>query len=162
MSDNASKDLMEIVLQHYLKHHEIILKKLVHAQKATEMSMAQLREMSDANNAENVDVMWAEIINMFRDFAASEDELFNIEDLLGTVPKTIKEPYEELVENDDELQKLKAELDSDEYKKAKEAVNRVQAEPNPMSGMTADEYAKKAEDSDMVKALRFVPPNRKH
>lgn len=161
MDQNDAKDLMQVVLEHYLKHHQIVLKKLVHAQKATEMSMDKLREMSETGTAGNVDAMWGEIIEMFRDFGASEDELFGIEDLLGTVPSTIKTPYTELVEQDEELQQLKSELKSEEYKKAKQAVAKVQDEPNPISRMTADDYKKSVEDSAMVQAFKFAPQTRK-
>lgn len=161
MDQNDAKDLMQIVLEHYLKHHEIVLKKLIHAQKATEMSMDRLKEMSESGSVGDVDAMWSEIIEMFRDFGASEDELFNIEDLLGTVPSTIKKPYIELVEQDEELQQLKSELRSEEYQKAKQVVAKVQDEPNPMSHMTADEYKDAVEDSSMVQAFKFTPQYNK-
>lgn len=161
MDQNDTKDLMQTVLEHYLKHHEIVLKKLVHAQKATEMSMDKLREMSETGTVGNVDEMWGEIIEMFRNFGASEDELFGIENLLGTVPSTIKEPYVELVEQDEELQQLKSELNSDKYQKAKQAVSKVQDEPNPMSHMTADDYKESIEDSAMVQAFKFSPHFKK-
>lgn len=161
LDEHSTKDLMQIVLEHYLKHHEIVLKKLLHAQKATEMSMAKLQEMSDAGMPENIDAQWGEIITIFRDFGANEDELFGIEDLLGTVPTPIKQPYVELVENDKELQKLKSELKSDEYQKAREVVQKVQSEPNPISGLTAADYTESAEETDMVQAFKFTPHARK-
>lgn len=161
LDEQSSKDLMQTVLDHYLKHHEIVLKKLMHAQKATEMSMELLREMANADLADNIDAQWSEIITMFNDFGADEDELFGIEEVLGSVPTPIKEPYVELVENDTEIQELKKDLDSQEYRKAREAIRKVQAEPNPMTGMTAVEYEKSAEESEYVTALKFTPQARK-
>lgn len=162
LDERSTKDLMQTVLEHYLKHHEIVLKKLIHAQKATEMSMQKLQQLSDNDSSSgNIDAQWSDIIEIFRDFGANEDELFGIEELLGAVPTPIKEPYVELVENDQELQQLKAELKSDEYHKAREIVQKVQSEPNPITGMTADDYRQSAEETDMVQALKFAPHVRK-
>ena len=147
---NASDETMLVLMEHYLKHHEIVLKKLGHAQTATKMSVDE----ADISN------MWNEIIAIFKDFGASEDDLFAIEGLLNEVPETIKAPYLDLMRQDESLQTLIADLKSDEYQNAKTQSQAVQSKPNPMSGLTSDDYEESTEDSEVVKAFKFTPKTK--
>lgn len=144
--------LMELVLDHYVKHHGVVLRKLIHAQTATIQSLEEIdgatakQEESLTDSLRELHVvkryeeMWAEILDLFRSCCLSEPELQKIENLLVTVPKIIRKYYELLVQQDKVLQALIEELQAEKYKRAFAAVDQVQARPNPMTGLTSEIY----------------------
>jgi len=142
-----TEELLSYVLGHYIKHHKVVLTKLNHAQKATEESIAEIKQLlKNIEETEEIkkiklyDNMWGLIIETFRQSGVSEDELNNIENILLTIPETIKKYYDILIEKDKALQSLIKDLNSDKYQRAFEITNKVQANINPMSGLGPEEY----------------------
>ena len=156
-----NKELISTVLEHYLKHHELVLKKLITVQKATQMSLEKIQLLSEATNADEFDTIWDETIEMFRDCGISEDELFQIEDILNNIPKAIKENYQKMVDKDQSIQDLTKELDRDKYEQAMQSIKAAQDEPNPMTGLGPEEYE---EDHGIketpIKTVEIEDPSR--
>lgn len=141
--------LMTYVLEHYVKHSEVVLKKLGHAQTATHKSINEIESKSDApadkppselKQMYAYDQMWDKVISQFRVSGLTEDELSQIERVLDRIPRMIKKYYDLLVEQDKILQELMRDLESVEYKKAMELVKRIQSQPDLLSGLAPDEF----------------------
>lgn len=93
VSESESQDLTKMLLENYLKHHEIVFSKLKFAQEATKHSLDHIRKAyEDVQNSGNVqefknfDKMWEDIIQMFVQGGLSEDEIFKIENIITTIP----------------------------------------------------------------------------
>lgn len=149
VSEGESQDLTKMLLENYLKHHEIVFSKLKFAQEATKQSLDHIRQTyesaqsGDAGNVlefKNFDKMWEEIIHMFVQGGLSEDEIFKIENIITTIPPDIKEHYNELTAKDKDFVKLVESMNVAAYKKAKSKVAELQAQPNIMSGMSKADY----------------------
>ena len=157
----ASSDLMEAVLSHYVNHHKVVLQKLRHAKMATLQGMEEIKGMLDSakevsdNEAfreiQKYDETWDQVIARFRESGVGEDELKAIENMLLSIPHAIKKYYDTLVKNDALISALLAELDIEKYEKACELVREVQERPNPMSGLGPEEY-----DAVFAKAIEKV------
>lgn len=146
---DTSNDLMQIVLEHFVVHHQVVFKKLHVAQEATIKSLEELEKMSEALQAKSshsvddirkYETMWGVIIEMFKSHGATEDDLDRIEQVLIGIPRAIKKHYDVMVAQDQALQSLIKSLDTDEYKKAYRIINEVQSRPNPMSGLGPEDY----------------------
>lgn len=146
---DQAHDLMHLVLEHYVTHHQVVFKKLHHAQNATTKSINELENMSASLQAKaghsvedirKYDHMWGAIIEMFKAHGATEDDLERIEQVLLTIPRAIKRHYDMMVEQDKALQTLIKSLDTEEYRRACKVINDVQSRPNPMSGLGPEEY----------------------
>ena len=163
VGEDESQEMTTMLLDSFLKHHEIVFSKLQFAKDATQKSIDQIRQTyedvknRDASNIlefKNFDQMWEEIIEMFVAGGLGEDEIFKIEDIITTIPEDIKEHYDELSAQDKTFMTLVESLNMNAYKKAKQKVAELQAQPNIMSGMTKDDYqevidkAKKEESDD--------------
>lgn len=150
VSDGESQDLTKMLLENYLKHHEIVFSKLKFAQEATKHSLDHIRQTyesaqssGDSGNVlefKNFDKMWEEIIHMFVQGGLTEDEIFKIENIITTIPPDIKEHYNELTAKDKDFVKLVESMNVAAYKKAKSKVAELQAQPNIMSGMSKADY----------------------
>lgn len=157
LPEEESQDLTKMLLENYLKHHEIVFSKLKFAQEATKQSLDHIRKTyedvknRDATNIlefKNFDKMWEEIIHMFVQGGLSEDEIFKIEDVITTIPPDIKEHYNTLTAQDKTFMTLVESLNVSAYKKAKNKVAELQAQPNVMSGMSKSDY-QEAIDKDI-------------
>lgn len=151
--------LMGYVLEHYIKHTEVVFKKLGHARAATHEGIKEIdgddKASKKMEEMQAYDEMWAKIIAMFEKSGVSEEELVRIEEILGRIPRLIKKYYDTLVEQDAILQELMKELQSEEYQQAIETVNRVQSEADLMSGLDPNEF-----DLEEIKqAFVFQVPN---
>ncbi len=153
MEPERADELMELVLDYYVRHHQVVFKKLHKAQEATVKSIEELEGLSvsagtaaqPADQAKlhmvrEYDQMWEQIIILFKAHGATEEDLARIENILLGIPRTIKRHYDMLVQQDKELQALIASLKTDEYKQACEIIGKVQSMPNPMTGLTQREY----------------------
>lgn len=147
VSESESQDLTKMLLENYLKHHEIVFSKLKFAQEATKHSLDHIRKAyEDVQNSGNVqefknfDKMWEDIIQMFVQGGLSEDEIFKIENIITTIPPDIKQHYNELTAKDQDFVKLVESMNVAAYKKAKSKVAELQAQPNIMSGMSKADY----------------------
>lgn len=137
-------------LEHYMRHHEVVLRKLRHAHEATVTSIRELEAMlhaveeaaehGDLAEVRKYDGLWEGIINTFRHAGISEDELSRVEDVLLDIPRAIRVHYDELIRQDQTLQKMIADLGADKYKRAFAIIREAQSAINPMSGLPADEY----------------------
>ena len=142
--------LMEHVFEHYLKHHSVVLRKLVHAQDATLKSIQEIEELRKQIKADEAhhefqtvkkyEKMWKQIIELFENSGLSEAEVQKVEDMLVTIPKVIKRYYEVLIQQDKVLHELIEELNSEKYKVALAAVKKIQSRPNLMTGLGPEEY----------------------
>ena len=147
--------LMHIVLNHYTGHRQVILRKLELARLAARRS-ALHKALSQASGAWArfklkckiwlvpgtlpEDPLWKEITLMFAGKSIYEQDLFYIEDLLEALPGAMGELYKKISEKDGQLQKLSAGLNTKEYKEAKARIAKVQNRPNPLTGLSAEEY----------------------
>ncbi len=158
-----SQELMQVIMDHYVKHHEIVFKKLHFAQDATQKSIEEIRavhkeiEKSDNTNLiefKGFDKMWCEIIELFAEEGLSQDDLFKIENIITTIPKDIKNHYDNLCQQDKSFLVLVESLNTAAYEKAQKIVFGVQDKPNPLSGLKREDYiagtldqAKKSSDA---------------
>lgn len=153
--------IMGYALEHYLKHYEVVMMKLGHARTATHQSLDELNN-SDAKTADDLhevksyDRMWEQIIKLFRDSGVSEEELSQIEGVLLRVPNLIRKYYDLLVEQDEILQNLIGELQSEEYQTALKLTRKIQGKPDLMSGLDPSEYdMEKAANAFMFKVPKL-------
>lgn len=163
--------LTEMLLEHYMRHHEIVLTKLKFTQEATRKSIDEIRathekmrglDNTNIHQFSDFEKMWEEIISMFVQGGLPEDALFEIEKLVSSVPSDIKKHYDELSQQDKSFLALVESLNSHAYKKAKEKVVSLQEQPNPLHGRTDKDY--KAETSEELlpegDAMMFAPKSR--
>ncbi|MCB1530787.1 MAG: hypothetical protein H6853_06460 [Rhodospirillales bacterium] len=146
----TSHEVMKLVLDHYIKHHSVVLKKLQIAQEATAKNLEEIRGISGRLGAEEKDSplddarkyddLWGSIISAFEEHGISEEDMKRIEDILLVIPRQIKVHYERIMEEDKALCRLIEKLNSPEYKKAYDIVKQVQAKENPMSHLGPEEY----------------------
>lgn len=141
--------LMGYVLNHYIKHYDVVFKKLGHAKSATHQSIKEISKTakhSESKVAQELaemqayDAMWEKIIEMFQEAGVGEEELAKIELVLNKIPRLIKKYYDLLVEQDTVLQELMVELESEEYKKALAITRKIQAKPDMLSGLDPSEF----------------------
>lgn len=139
------------VMEHYIRHHEVVLRKLSHAHEATIASIQEIEAMmgeleNAADHTRNLaevrkyDGLWLNIIDMFRQAGVSETELNKIEKVLTGIPQAIKTHYDALVEKDKVLLKMIEDLGSEKYRRAFELIRKAQGGTNPMSGLSNNEY----------------------
>ena len=143
-ADDKRRILMECVLEHYLKHHEAVLRKLQLAQQATIENFQEDAETNKEGDTHNIieecQNTWEESIEDFIKAGISEDGLTQIDGVLLTIPKDIKEGYDALIKAETHLAKLISELGSDKYKEAFEEVGRIQCLPDAMSNLSQEEF----------------------
>jgi hypothetical protein len=170
------------VMEHYVRHHEVVLRKLNHAHKATLDSIREIEEMmaelndasahvSELAEVRKYDSLWITIIDMFRQAGVSETELGKIEGVLGGIPRAIKTHYDALVAQDKVLLKMIEDLGAEKYRRAFEMIRQVQSKPNPMTGLSPYEYDLDGEHDEgpllppvqgpARKAMFFTPGTRK-
>lgn len=156
--DPAALELIAThVLEHYLKHHQVVLKKLEHARTATSQSIQENKAPAqEIQEALPYDMVWEKIIDMFRVGGMSEAELNEIEKILGSVPRAIKIIYDVLVKQDAFLQALITELQSEHYIRAIEYTRQVQKKKNPMTGLTGDYYDSAVNDQRIAEIQNVV------
>ncbi len=168
--EEEALSLTDMLLDHYMKHHEIVLAKLKFAQDATKKSIDEIRSTHEkVREHDNTNIhaftdfnkMWEEIIKMFVDGGLSTDELFKIEKVITTVPEDIKKHYDALSSQDKSFLALVESLNVDAYKKAKAKVAQLQQLPNPLHGKIPEDY-KTAEESEQENpdAFIFMPTQR--
>ncbi len=179
VTEGESQDLTKMLLENFLRHHEIVFSKLKFAQEATKQSLEHIRKTyedvkgRDATNIlefKNFDKMWEEIIAMFIQGGLSEDEIFKIEDIITTIPPDIKQHYTDLTAQDKTFLTLVESLNVSAYKKAKQKVAELQAQPNIMTGLTKSDYQqaivkdieeKKGGGDSKAAAVQASPPPAK-
>lgn len=142
--------LMACVFEHYRKHHEVVLRKLQHAQSATAQSIQEAHERRVTNtggrNADREDdvkicvAMWEVVIRTLRTHGLSEDELSAVEDILLEIPNRIRNYYHTLLEQDEDLQAAIEDLQSEKYKRAFVVVDKIQSRPDRFSGLEASAF----------------------
>ncbi len=151
-NETESHKLTNVLLEHYLKHHEIVLSKLQFAQTATKTCIDEVRQVQekmkglDKDSIEgfhDFDKMWQEIISLFIQGGISQEELFKIESLITTIPSDIKTHYDALTEEDKNFMALVESLNTNAYLKAKERVGDLQSYPNPYNGKKAEDFQEK-------------------
>lgn len=155
---------MACVMEHYIRHHEVVLKKLNHAHQATLDSISELEAMmatlnradADIHEIRKYDKLWAGIIELFRESGVSEDELNKIEKLLEEIPRVIHKHYEILLQKDKALLAMIEELGADKYRRAFDMIRQAQSGPNAMSGLDPAAYDQGSEDNGEADAPRHL------
>lgn len=146
--ENA-EEIARLVLEHYIKHYDVVKMKLGHARSATRQSMDELAanqndrldgEDRRLREVEAYDRVWEQIIDMFRTAGVSEDDLERIEAILSRIPTLIKKYYDLLVAEDRVLQDLMTELERIEYKQAIAITRKIQEGPDLLSGLDQKEF----------------------
>jgi len=139
--------LMDCAFEYYLKHYQVVQKKIVHARTATQQSMEEYehtqgnsKDSKEFQDMEKCDSLWHMITELFKNAGVAEDDLTKIESILLTIPRTIKQYYDTLIEQDKPLLLLVKELAAEKYKKACEIIENIQKRPNEMSGLDSKEY----------------------
>lgn len=150
--------ITHMLLDHYIKHNEIVLAKLRFAQDATKKSIMEFRntyekvksqDKANIGNFDEFDRMWEEIIKLFIKGGLSEDDIFKIESLITTIPSDIKAHYNDLSQQDVNFMNMLEGLNTSAYKKAKTKVMALHRTPNPFNGKTIDDYAVEKEGGDV-------------
>ncbi len=166
ITSDQSFEAMSLVFDHYLNHHKAVFKKLHHARDATQQSYEELealtgdlRENPDPpeplTQAHAHDAMWGSILDIFKDYGATEDELDAIDTILTDIPRQIKAYYDNLVEQDQVLKELISKLHTAEYKQALSMIREVQSRPNPVTGEVEKKPAISIDLNDMMKPTAF-------
>lgn len=141
---------LELVLEHFLQHTKIVRKKLEIAKEATAQGIEDIEKVCQAydfddsmpvlKNVRSYESMWDEILEKFQKHGTSADELHKIEDILMTIPTTIKTHYESLLSQNKRLEEAIDALNGAAYQEAFALAHEIQSRPNPMSGLTAEDY----------------------
>ncbi len=164
-SEEEEGDLLKSLLGHYIQHQEAVLKKLHFAQDATLKSIQEIRNVEDdlkthdntnLHQFSRFEEMWKEIIGLFLCGGLSEDDIFKIEDLITNIPGDIKQHYNRLTQQDKSFLTLLEAMNHDAYRKARDITVKVQEAPNPMTGMTRDDYTARIFEEPTVDEASFV------
>lgn len=160
---NEAHNVIRVVFEHYQLHTKVVGKKLNHAQTATRKSIENVdAESAESHIATLYDTSWGKIIALFNECGLTQEELFDIEKILDTLPANIRVHFERLIELDQTLQTMMAALEKMNYEEAIKVVNTVQSRENPMSGLSQKHYEEGANTSQhkKVKAYSFIPPRK--
>ncbi len=164
--EKMAQELMECALNHYVAHHKVVLRKLELAQKATLETIQEIgairerfqinSEIKEFQDIEDSRETWDENIEMFINVGVSEDGLEKIETILSAIPHAVKKNYDSLIQA--ESSDLST-LDFESYKKAREAIQTIQQEPDLMSGLGPAEYElKDKEKLGSGRAYKILTP----
>lgn len=163
--------LTHMLLDHYLNHHKIVLAKLKFAQNATKHCIDEVNQThkkvktldnTNIHTFKDFDKMWEDILDAFIQGGIGEDELFKIEKLITSMPRDIKEHYNDLSAQDKTFLTLVGDLNTNAYRKAKEKVTKLQAQPNALNGKTPADYAAATKaEGPKIEATIFEPRHKK-
>ena len=124
--------ICHLTLEYYIKHHEVVSRKLGHARDAT--------DQVENHTAKRYSHLWKEIIQIFHSVSLSEEELRTIEEIIEKLPAQIKKIYDQLVALDQVLQKLIKELDQDCYRDALKFAKEVQKKASAFFNFDVEIY----------------------
>lgn len=138
-----------LVLEHFLQHTKIVHEKLHVAKEATAQGIEDIEKVCQAydfdeempvlKSVKSYEIMWDDILDKFQTHGISAKELEKIEQILTTIPTTIRVHYETLISQHKWLEDAIDALNSPEYYAAFALADEIQARPNPMSRLTVDE-----------------------
>lgn len=176
-NEEESNALTGMLMDHYLRHHEIVLTKLRFAQNATKESIGEIKQIHEKIKTEkdskedalqDFSSMWEKIIKMFVKGGLSEQALFDIEKIITQIPDDIKQHYNDLTSQDQAFLARMEKLNKSSYESAKKKVLTLQDEPNPITGKTPADYQAaitqendEDEESGTVKAIVYDPVQQK-
>ena len=146
--------MMECLMGNYLMQNEIMRAKLYYAQQATKKSLAELEMLTgdtkqDASvkqlqKIKELDGLWKQLISLLSQLGLAEEDIANIEEAVTSTPKVVRQYYDVLLEQDRNLSNLIYEMESDVFadahRQAKEVTDKIQTQPNPLTGLTRDDY----------------------
>lgn len=172
-NEEESHALTNILMEHYLRQHEIVLRKLHFAQDATKTSINKIRNIHEkvkntkepqTSELKDFSSMWESIIKMFLQGGLSEQALHDIEKIITQIPDDIKQHYDDLTNSDKDFLSRMEQLNKSGYSEAKKRVMHLQEEENPLTGKTASDYSNaiaqkeyEPEESGTVKAIVYDP-----
>lgn len=148
-TEEASRTITHLLLESYMKQHEIILSKLHLAKNATSQSIEEIRKTHDkVKSLDNQSItrfndfekMWSDIIELFMNSGISGDALDQIDEIIAKMPKDIKSHYQELTQQDKSFLTLVESLNKEAYNKARKRVAALQEQPNPLNGKCSADY----------------------
>ena len=149
-------DLMRLVFKHYHLHHAVVLKKLGHAKDATSIGLETAAE-KESEKLEAYEGTWSDIIKMFAKCGIAEEEMFEIEKILGTLPANIRSHFERLITMDQMLQRMMKTMEKMDYETAIQKIDTIQNRTNPMSGLDRETYEEEAKNGEDVQVFSFLP-----
>jgi hypothetical protein len=162
--------LMACVFEHYRKHHEVVLRKLQHAQSATAQSLTEIEDLrrgirelgsqpEKKADIRKYEALWEQIIEVFNACGISEDELEEVENILLRIPGLIRNYYEARVRQDKILQAAIKDLASEKYKRAFAIVDKIQGQPDRLSGLEASAFQSRSDIEAQI--FRSLPLKRR-
>jgi ABC-type uncharacterized transport system ATPase subunit len=146
---NSANELTACIFEHYMKHHEIVIRKIKHARTATHQSLMECKNTGapdkerEVQNIKRYDELWNSIVEILKEAGISENGLQKIEDILMGIPKIIKKYYDVLVAQDKPLLLLMKELTAEKYKRAFKIIHTAQAKQGheqKQKETTSEEY----------------------
>ncbi len=167
--DIARELMTAYLVDHYKRVHEIVQAKLGHARTATGQGLAGADAKTDAaEQLQKLDIVWQEIIALFRQSGLTTKDMEAIEKVLESIPATIKAHYTQLVDDDAGLCRLMAEIADEEYRNAYEQSRGLAKRLGVKTDFTLDENDRPvpAENSraevkkTIERALIFFPKRR--
>lgn len=172
INSEESLEMMQLVFNHYLNHHKAVFKKLHHARDATQKSYEELEHLTgdlrvsqDApqplTRAHIYDTMWGNILDLFKDYGVTENELDAIDSILTDIPRQIKKHYEILIEQDRILKALISKLHTPEYQKALSLIQEVQERSETLTNDMDENLLAKTSERDISRAFKFLSPRIK-
>jgi CheY-like chemotaxis protein len=148
-TEEASRTVTHLLLESYMKQHEITLSKLHLAKNATSKSIEEIRKTHDkVKSLDNQSItrfndfekMWSDIIDLFMSSGVSGEALDQIDEIISKMPKDIKAHYQELTQQDKSFLTLVESLNKEAYNKARKKVAALQEQPNPLNGKCSADY----------------------
>lgn len=152
--------MMECLMGNYLMKNEVVRAKLHHARQATRKNLDKLEKLIDDTNpdtaikelgkAKKLDVLWTQLVQLLSEIGLAEEDIADIETTITKAPKNIRDCYDILLEQDRNLSNLIYEMESDTFadahEQARDIREKIQSQPNPMSGLMPEEYEPAAAD----------------
>lgn len=159
LGPETAEQVMHLALEHYVKHYNVVMLKLGHARSATRQGMEESSSATEKESMRDYDAIWTNIIEMFRSSGVAEEELRKVEAVLARIPALIRRIYDLRVEQDETLQTLMKELESEDYRQALALTRKIQARRDALSGLEPREF----DIAEAVHALMIpVPRTRDH
>lgn len=155
--EEEALSLTDMLLDHYIKHHEIVFAKLKFAQSATQKCIQDVRTTHEkVKSLDNTNIhqfsdfeqMWEEILSTFVQGGMSEEELFEIEQTITRIPPDIKKHYDDLSQQDKSFLTLVESLNSSAYQKAKTKAISLQNQPSSFNGLATQDYKEAAKSTN--------------
>ena len=89
---------------------------------------------------EKYNTLWDVVIDLFNDSFISDEALDKIELVLLEIPEIVKQYYDALISQDEDLQNMIEKMASQKYKEALSIIEEIQSKPCAMSNVPSEEF----------------------